>query len=402
MRDAIALRLVLATMLALCESPARGQLMTAEQVAAIRSRLPALEAREWHDDLHSPDVVWYQLHTMPRAYQHAGGFHSPKYNISADPSDSPIRHGEGGNANVQFPWLHAGGLDHSVTADTATGLLLPPTWNGKRWPVVVWQGALPGHPGMGRETALRWMFPKGATLFEVIMHPVGGTQKVCEVRARLREIDSWDVGLFRPYPTSADLAAELERIDAGRFSRQIHQLRGPPTIQLVSVVDRANRSRPAFPAAKAVATFVPELPADVVAKLLSRPFRDSLGAEWARSTSGEICYAPTAATEEQIVPRHYMASILGTDSDSCQQCHRTVAQHARTFDSARGWYGHVRGDDDVFSFHPVEPDSISYNGATLRPRLRKALLDAGVIAVYDPAKHPPHVYRQINWPARRQ
>ena len=39
MRDAIALRLVLAAMLALCASSARGQLMTAEQVAAIRSRL---------------------------------------------------------------------------------------------------------------------------------------------------------------------------------------------------------------------------------------------------------------------------------------------------------------------------------------------------------------------------
>ena len=79
MRDAIALRLVLAAMLALCASSARGQLMTAEQVASIRSRLPALEAREWHDDLHSPDVVWYTDREIPRAYQHAGGFHSPSY-----------------------------------------------------------------------------------------------------------------------------------------------------------------------------------------------------------------------------------------------------------------------------------------------------------------------------------
>ena len=138
-----------AAMLALCASSARGQLATAEQVASIRSRLPALEAREWHDDLHSPDVVWYTDREIPRAYQHAGGFHSPSYNISADPSDSPIRHGEGGNANVQFPWLKAGGLDRSPDAVTATGLLLPRAKMDRVGPSSHGT-ATPGHPGMGR------------------------------------------------------------------------------------------------------------------------------------------------------------------------------------------------------------------------------------------------------------
>lgn len=401
MRDAIALRLVLATMLASCASSARGQLMTAEQVAAIRSRLPAIEAREWHDDLHSPEVVWYTEREMPRAYQHAGGFHSPSYNISADPSDSPIRHGEGGNANVQFPWVKAGGLDRSPDAVTATGLLLPARENGSRWPVVVWNGALPGHPGMGRESALRWMFPAGTVLFEVVAHPIAGELVTCEVRARLREIDSWGVGLFRPFPSAKDLRKALEeRSDADQYRPAIAQLLSPK-VQVIEVSDRANRSRPAF-VGHAGASFLPELPASVTRELMRRPFRDALGAEWATSSTGEICYAPTTSAHGQIVPRYWMASLVGTDTDSCQKCHHTVAQHARTFDRHRGWYGHVRGDDDVFTFHPVEPSSIAYNGATVPARLRQSLVRASVVEAYDPKKHPPHVYRQINWPARRQ
>lgn len=371
------------------------QVMDSARLAGIRSRLPALESREWHADLHSPDVIWYTHAEIPPAYQHAGGFHSPAYNISADPSDSPIRHGEGGNANVQFPWKHAGGLDRSPDAITATGLLLPPKPTGGRWPVVVWNGTLPGHPGIGPERSLRWMFPAGTVFFELVAHPIAGEVVTCEVRARLRNVDSWEMGLFRPFPSAGDLAKALEELDRERFARQVADLRSPAKVTVVEVSDRANRTRSAF-VGQAGAAFVPELPADVVRQLIRRPFRDSLGAEWSRGLRGEICYSPTTSASDQIVPRGWMGSLIGTDTDSCQACHRTVAKHARYFDERRGWYGHVRGDDDVFTFHPVEPTSVSYNGVTFGPRLRAQFVRAGVVEVYDPAKHPREVYRQLN------
>lgn len=370
------------------------QLLAPGDLQALRSRLPELLSAEWNQDLHSADVVWYTSREMPPAYQHAGGFHSPRYNISADPSDAPLRHGEGGNANVQFPWKHVGGSDRSPDCVTTSGLLLPPRPNGGRWPVVVWQGTLPGHPGIGPESGVRWIYPAGTVLWEVVGHHVAGELVTCEVRARLREIDSWGVGLFRPYPTARDLAAELERLDALRFSSEIAQLRGSQVVQVVDVTDRANRTRPAYVGTAGV-LFVPPLPPAVVLQLLRRPFRDALGAEWARSPRGEVCYSPTAAAAGQIVPQHWMGSLVGTDTDSCAACHRTVAQHARTFDLARGWYGHVRGDDGIFTFHPVEPASVAYNGATLAPRLRQSLLQAGVIERYDLARHPASVYRRL-------
>lgn len=396
----IRLLLVIAALLSVT-SPATAQLMPSEKLEIWRARLPALKAPVWHRDLHSQDVVWYTSAEMPAAYQHAGGFHSPSYNISADPTDAPLRHGEGGNANVQFPWQRAGGLDRSPSAVTATGLLLPPRPGGGRWPVVVWRGELPGDPRGGTEVGLRWIFPVGTTLFECVAHPVAGELVVGEVRARLREIDTWDVGLFRPFPRASDLAAALEaRPDAPTYAAQIAALRLPTHVRTVDVTDRANRSRAAFVGTAGVA-WLPELPAPVVRELLRRPFDDALGAAWAEA-DGVVCYSPTTPHAHQIVPAGWMGSLVGSDSDSCAKCHDTVGQHARRFDQHRGWYGHVRGDDFVFSFHPVAPSSVAYNGATLPVRLNASLVAAGAIEQYDPARHPRDVYRLLAWPARRR
>lgn len=81
--------------------------------AAVAQPLPRLADADRDAALRSPRTVHYDERTIPRAYAHAGGFHSPSHNMSADPTDSGLRHGEGGNANVQFPWRFGGGLDHS-------------------------------------------------------------------------------------------------------------------------------------------------------------------------------------------------------------------------------------------------------------------------------------------------
>jgi hypothetical protein len=72
-----------------------------------------------------------------------------------------------------------------------------------------------------------------------------------------------------------------------------------------------------------------------------------------------------------------------------------VAKHARHFDAARGWYGHVRGDDGIFSFHPIDPSRISRNGATIQPLLNRHLVEAGIVAAYDPARHPGDLYHAL-------
>lgn len=355
--------------------------------------LPRLADQEADATIRAAHTHWYDDATIPPAYAHAGGFHSPRYNISADPTDAPLRHGEGGNANVQFPWQFGGGLDHAKGVTTAKAVTLPSRPCGGVWPVVAWSGKLPGHPGMGPESAIRWRFPRGASVWEVMAHDVAGERVVFEIRRRVREVDYWQTHVYRPFPRCEDLAAELDR--RGVEPTAAAELRRAPILQKADMTDRANRTRPAFKGVAYVA-WLPRLPADLTLRLLREtPFRDATGHAWA--TVGELhCYAPTTETASQLVPPGYAGTLVGTDTDSCARCHDGVAKHARHFDAQRGWYGHVRGDDGIFSFHPIDPSRISYNGATIPPTLSRELVAAGVVAAYDPARHPQEIYRALS------
>lgn len=356
--------------------------------------LPELEDAAADAALRSPRTVHYDSRTIPAAYQHAGGFHSPSYNISADPTDSPLRHGEGGNANVQFPWQFGGGLDHAPDVRTSKAITLPENGRGGVWPIIAWRGQLVGHPGIGPEAGWRWRFPRGAIVWEILSHPVGGRLTVFEVRRRTRLETEWDTAVYRPFPRCEELAKELERRDADRYRLTVAALRAPEALESRDMTDWANRTRPAFVGRAGVA-WMPVLPEPLVAELLAKPFLDATGHEWKRGTNGAICYAPTTDAPGQLVPRGYAGSLVGTDTDSCAKCHDGTAKHARHFDAARGWYGHVRGDDRIFSFHPIRAADVSYNGATRPAALDPDLIRAGVVAEYDPRRHPAEIYRRL-------
>jgi hypothetical protein len=76
-------------------------------------------------------------------------------------------------------------------------------------------------------------------------------------------------------------------------------------------------------------------------------------------------------------------------------CHDDTLKPARSFDAPRGWYGRVRGSDGIFSFHPIEPSSISRNGSPVQVRIRQSLVRAGMVERYDRAKHPADRYSAI-------
>lgn len=355
--------------------------------------LPKLADMQADAIIRASHTYWYDDVTIPPAYAHSGGFHSPRYNISADPTDAPLRHGQGGNANVQFPWIRGGGLDYTKHTTTVKGITLPLQQGGAVWPVVVWTGHLPGHPGIGPERALRWRYPKGTNVWEVLMHEVAGQRVPFEIRRRLREQDYWQTFVYRPFPRCADLADALEK--RGVEQHVVANLRARPVLTKVDMTDRVNRTRPAFQGVSHVA-WLPVLPVSLCLCLLKEtPFRDATGYAWAQVDEAQ-CFAPTTDTPGQIVPMGYAGTIVGTDTDSCAKCHDGVAKHSRHFDMHRGWYGHVRGDDGIFSFHPIEPNRISYNGATIMPTLNKELSVRGIVSPYDPHKHPGDVYHALS------
>jgi hypothetical protein len=137
----------------------------------------------------------------------------------------------------------------------------------------------------------------------------------------------------------------------------------------------------------------------LVAELLTtQPFRNVHGVPW-RWSGKAVAHAPATNAAWHIVPRNYDACFVEVSAKSCARCHETTLEAATTFHRTgtgggmRDWYGRVRGSDQIFSFHPFHPGSISPNGQSrtvaMNPRL------AGIVERYDPRRHPASVYSRL-------
>jgi hypothetical protein len=65
------------------------------------------------------------------------------------------------------------------------------------------------------------------------------------------------------------------------------------------------------------------------------------------------------------------------------------------FEFGRDGYGRIRGSDGIFSVHPFDPSSISYNGYGAPVTMNGRLVAAGLVERYDRAKHPIRVYQKV-------
>lgn len=59
---------------------------------------------------------------------------------------------------------------------------------------------------------------------------------------------------------------------------------------------------------------------------------------------------------------HPKDSNLEITQNNCVQCHINTAVSVKSLNSDRHWYGHIRGDDGIFSWYPFKVTSISHNG----------------------------------------
>lgn len=360
---------------------AQFQLMPPEKLASYRNGLPRIADAHWDEIVRDPATILYTDEEMPPAYQFEGGFHSPKYNISANGSE-PI-----GNGNREFPWKVPGGTDPSEKTTSSFKLLrLPTREDGTAWPVVTWRGQLPQS-----SNGLKWIFPHGTILGEALtVRDSKGAPHVFELRLRIRQAGYWDVEILRPFPSQKDFEERLAKV-APELAQKI-----PATNKTGMVVERLrdtnHRSRHSFDVEAAIAE-LPELPEELAIKLLGTPFKSAVGAKWCDDDEGNTAFAPTARQAFSIVPSGYRGTFLGTSHTSCMKCHDSTLVNVRLFDGGRDWYGHIRGSaDGIFSFHPVDPGSISYNGYQAAVNMRQSLLDAGVVARFDPQKHPASQY----------
>lgn len=346
------------------DKPARGQdipFATGQRLANFRALMPL---PEYADD---ERVFYFTDRDMPRAYQFSGGFHSPYYNIAANPD--PF-----GNANREYPWDKAGGM-HNVPESLAYGvkfLRLPLDASGNPMPIVWWFD-----PSMG---IYRWRFPRGSEVGEMlVMKCPDGRDRTFEVRVRNRDERSWQPQVYRPAMSPQQLANAIKRLRPNwqnGLAAAVAELESPPVAQLMKFAD-TNHDRPAV-----TLTFKraipPELPADLAGEILDRTrFRDVSGVT-------EDTRSPA--------PHGYAGYTIGTEAADCRKCHETVGMLADYFDADREWYGRVRGSDGIFSFHGVRRQSISGNGASFAPAMHAI---AGVYERRDDSRHDPADYQQL-------
>ncbi len=405
MRTAILFLLMTATALG------QSQLMSDAKVAALRSSFPDTVDAEWQKLPDDPTTLYYTNAEIPPAYQHAdagllvGGerigtnpnthFHSPSYNISGDANEAAKGHGFGGNGNSEFPWRTPGGTDNAegLTA-TYRMMWLPKQEDGRPWPVIWWVADLYG-ARMGAHRGYKWIFPTGTIFAEVLTLKDSQQQlHTFEVRVRIRRGDHWDVEILRPFPTSKDLAERLRTLGRDDLADEVRQSR---SLRLVTLRDTLHPTKPGFVGTAAQAE-LPPIPEALAMNLLdSTPFATATGAKWMESDQPDVnVLAPTTHQQVSIVPKDYQGTFLGTDTTSCKKCHESTLMHVDSFDRNRDWYGYVRGSaDGIFTFHPIEPNSISYNGAPVPVRIRRSFVESGIVAEFDPELHTKDRYTTL-------
>jgi hypothetical protein len=343
------------------------RLVSKERHNEFMKLLPRTESKELQA-LFSKNLIFYTDEEMPKAYQHSEGLHDPRYNISATKPKEPH-----GNPNIEFPWGGPAGTHRCDNMKAFRFVHLPDAityWNEKM-PVLtarefIWVPGR-GHVGVYDEWGIRWEYPEKTTFAEVLMVTDGKSDYPFEVRTRTKTDGKWVVNLYRPMLTRAELEKWLEKNDSSVKLNTTYEKKRLKNRHPTTVID-----------VEAVVDELPAMSSETVKKILALPFRSALGQEWV-THEGVEGHAPTTKAKFGIVPRNYDGAFLRVDSKACMQCHEGVLKDADDFERNRDWYGRVRGSDGIFSFHIFSPASINDSGFSHWPKLRKSLVDSGLV-----------------------
>lgn len=375
-------------------SPAPFRLMSVEKESRLRQLLPRLADKQVQALLDDERLILYTETEMPRCHQDwdgsLPGIHSPYYNISANGSE------RFGNGNREFPWGTPAGTHRTNSVYSFRFLWLPQDDHGRTLPVVYYRKQLRGDVSQG----YAWMYPAGTVFGEVLCLKTSGGTAPFELRVRKRDRVSWDVDVFRPFPTAESLANRVQELrpawaQTPALAKLVTHLQEERALPLGRLVDN-HPSRRVIDQSMGVDSLPPINDDKLVLELLTTTtFASAHGEVWRKGTNATFTNAPTTEASVHIVPAKYDAGFIEVDQHSCMRCHQTANQHVRNFDFGRDWYGRVRGSDGIFSWHPFDPSSISANGFGGTPRIRSSLVSAGVLAPYNRQVHKAQLYTQV-------
>lgn len=324
--------------------------------------------------LRSPKTYWYDDRNMPAAYQDPIppiiGLRSPH---------SPVAPSEFfANGKFRFPFGVTAGTD-DARIRTWKFLSLPMRTADAVWPVVVWREGL----------EYRWIYPVGAIVGEVLyLPPPDGDWIAFELRVRHRQFRRWETDVLRPLPTARHFAQALPAEETALIAWAADS----------STIQPASLQGPLFESPGAL-DYLPPMRPELVKALLNRRFLSCNGEPW--KTRGKlVCHAPISRGEFSIVPAAYMGGCVSADVETCTRCHRQCGEPIAKFDPARVLYGKIWGNDQVFSFHPLNPNATENDADYSVPEndLRREFFALGLVDWYDPAIHPAEIYQQVREP----
>jgi len=335
-----------------------------EQKNEVISILPKIEDPYLTARMKSDSVYFYSEKTMPKAHQDFEGaligIHSPLYNISANYSE-PY-----GNGNVEFPWGKPAGMHRVKNSNSLKFLDLP---DGKK---IDYERKSDG--------SYDWVFPNDTLFGEILIINYKDEPIVFEIRTRKKVDGKWKPNVYRPFPTAQDLVDTIKyRWPNYQKDEQLNSLVAhlKDESNLVTLRLEDDQPRKVFSSVADV-DYLPKIKDEDVAFLLkTTTFKSCLGKNWrdSKNPSG----APSTKEDFHIVPKNYDAAFVHVDSKSCMQCHENTNDHVNKFDAGRDWYGRIRGNDGIFSFHIFDESCISHEGTGRGVRLNKRLFDLGLL-----------------------
>lgn len=261
------------------------------------------------------------------------------------------------NANLDFPWETTFGLNGRDKVYTSVNFCYLPRENNKIKPIVI----------LDYERPIRWIFPEGAVLGEILLqpHPNGG-RVIFEIRIRTKTSNTWEVAIFRPIATQEEFQEKLN-IAAYTPATKFFMMQNPEKDKVFVVSGKVE--------------VVPEMSVEQVDYALSLPFKDVTDSGWTPAGNQWYC----------LFPRDYKLGLISADSLSCQSCHKqtqvTVDRLIPSEPNIRNnleKVGSIRGSDGIFTYSPfgsINNGSFTYRDYDLRN---------GRIAFYSKEKYPEY------------
>ena len=370
------------------------QLMPAEKEKRLRQMLPRVANADLQKVLDDPRLILYTEREIPRAYQFftggMQGFHSAYYNISANGSE-PF-----GNGNREFPWGHPAGMQRTKGVEVFRFLWLPRDDARQAAP----GGLVSQAAQRRRQRRLCVDIPRRRYRRRSAFHDRPRRLRLLVRNARAH-CASMAIGMSMsigrlPQPANWPAASKSYDPTGNRIQNSPTRStiwRRPFEMKVLTLADKQPAKR-TFSSTMGVDSLPPFGDDHLVGELLtSATFKSVAGKAWRESPSGRQTYAPTTEAAFNVVPAKYDAGFVAVDHTSCMRCHDSVSKPVSDFNPGRDWYGHIRGSDGIFSFQPFALESISDNGYGRDVKMRPELEKAGVIAKYDPKRHPESIYQ---------